>query len=114
MPRPNPAQIAYGSVTVICSSLAMLLLTQVRSGPGIVVIALAALALGLLVALTAPTARATLKRRRAVETAAAHRGALPAEQPARHIQSGRHTRPAQHIASAPSVPAAHAGAGARR
>ncbi|QTD98814.1 hypothetical protein [Streptomyces cyanogenus] len=55
MPRPTPAQLAYGSCTVIFSTLAMLLLSQTSSGPGITVIALAALALGLLVALTVPS-----------------------------------------------------------
>ncbi|KOV94271.1 MULTISPECIES: hypothetical protein [unclassified Streptomyces] len=55
MPRPTPAQLAYGSCTVVFSTLAMLLLSQTSSGPGIAVIALAALALGLLVALTVPS-----------------------------------------------------------
>ncbi|WP_326690096.1 MULTISPECIES: hypothetical protein [unclassified Streptomyces] len=100
MPRPNPAQIAYGSATVICSSLAMLLLSQTRSGPGIVVIALAALALGLLVALTAPSARTTHKRRKVVESAE------PALTAVHHS-----TLTAQHPASAPATPA---GVGARR
>ncbi|MEU2879777.1 hypothetical protein, partial [Streptomyces sp. NPDC007070] len=54
MPRPTAAQLAYGSCTVIMSTLAMLLLSQTSSGVGIAVIALAALALGLLVALTVP------------------------------------------------------------
>ncbi|WP_055495096.1 hypothetical protein [Streptomyces sp. TP-A0356] len=54
MPRPNAAQLAYGSCTVILSTLAMLLLSQTSSGLGIAVIALAALALGLLVAMTVP------------------------------------------------------------
>lgn len=54
MPRPNAAQLAYGSCTVIFSTLAMLLLSQTTSGVGIAVIALAALALGLLVAMTVP------------------------------------------------------------
>jgi hypothetical protein len=57
MPRPTPAQLAYGSVTVVCSTFAMLLLSGVTSGTGIMVIAVAALALGLLVALTAPMGR---------------------------------------------------------
>jgi hypothetical protein len=56
MPRPTAAQLAYGSCTVIFSTLAMLLLSETSSGPGIVVIALAALALGLLVAWTVPVA----------------------------------------------------------
>ncbi|MFE5049158.1 hypothetical protein ACFRAI_22900 [Streptomyces sp. NPDC056637] len=54
MPRPTAAQLAYGSATVIFSTLAMLLLSQTSSGLGVSVIALAALGLGLLVALTVP------------------------------------------------------------
>ncbi|MHC3474164.1 hypothetical protein ACYF6T_36445 [Streptomyces sp. 7R007] len=54
MPRPTVAQLAYGSCTVIFSTLAMLLLSQTTSGVGIAVIAVAALALGLLVAMTVP------------------------------------------------------------
>ncbi|RPF33850.1 MULTISPECIES: hypothetical protein [unclassified Streptomyces] len=54
MPRPTPAQLVYGSCTVIFSTLAMLLLSQTSSGVGIAVIAFAALALGLLVAMTVP------------------------------------------------------------
>jgi hypothetical protein len=54
MPRPTAAQLAYGSCTVIFSTLAMLLLAQTSSGAGIAIIAVAALALGLLVALTVP------------------------------------------------------------
>ncbi|MFD8806799.1 hypothetical protein [Streptomyces sp. NPDC059597] len=57
MPRPTTAQLAYGSCTVIFSTLAMLLLSQTSSGPGIAVIALAALALGVLVAMTVPHPR---------------------------------------------------------
>ncbi|MGV9246646.1 hypothetical protein [Streptomyces sp. NPDC003710] len=57
MPRPNAAQLAYGSCTVIFSTLAMLLLSETSSGLGITVIALAALALGLLVAVTVPLPR---------------------------------------------------------
>ncbi|WP_221355899.1 hypothetical protein [Streptomyces beigongshangae] len=59
MPRPTAAQLAYGSCTVILSTLAMLLLSQTSSGVGVVVIALSALALGLLVAMTVPAPRAT-------------------------------------------------------
>jgi hypothetical protein len=54
MPRPTPAQLAYGSATVICSTLAMLLLSRAQSGPGVALIAVVALAVGVLVALTAP------------------------------------------------------------
>ncbi|KOT94276.1 MULTISPECIES: hypothetical protein [Streptomyces] len=54
MPRPTAAQFAYGSCTVIFSTLAMLLLSQTSSGPGVALVAVAALALGLLVAMTVP------------------------------------------------------------
>ncbi|MGW5736161.1 MULTISPECIES: hypothetical protein [Streptomyces] len=54
MPRPTAAQITYGTLTVVCSTLAMLLLSQTTSGVGVAVIAVAALGLGLLVAMTVP------------------------------------------------------------
>ncbi|QLE72233.1 hypothetical protein FGW37_12050 [Streptomyces rectiverticillatus] len=57
MPRPTPAQITYGSATVVFSTLAMLLLSQTSSGFGIAVIAVAALALGLFVAVAFPMPR---------------------------------------------------------
>ena len=60
MPRPTAAQLAYGSFTVIFSTLAMLLLSQTSSGVGIAVIAVAALALGLLVAMTVPVPKQRL------------------------------------------------------
>jgi hypothetical protein len=50
---------------VIFSTLAMLLLSRTNSGPGVVVIAVSALALGLLVAMTVPLTKA-----RTVEPAA--------------------------------------------
>ncbi|MGW4228687.1 hypothetical protein ACWEF9_05265 [Streptomyces sp. NPDC004980] len=78
MPRPTAAQFSYGSVTVIVSTLAMLLLSRTESGLGVAVVCAAALALGLLVALTVPlpkrartaprnTAPATARTRRPVE-----------------------------------------------
>ncbi|BDD72479.1 MULTISPECIES: hypothetical protein [Streptomyces] len=57
MPRPTAAQFAYGTCTVIFSTLAMLLLSRTSSGPGVALIAVAALALGLLVAMTVPQPR---------------------------------------------------------
>ncbi|MFD7434138.1 hypothetical protein [Streptomyces sp. NPDC059861] len=59
MPRPTAAQLAYGSCAVIFSTLAMLLLSQTSSGAGIAVIAVAALLLGLLVAMTVPMPKRT-------------------------------------------------------
>jgi len=35
MPRPTSAQLAYGSATVVLSTLAMLLLSETRSGLGV-------------------------------------------------------------------------------
>jgi hypothetical protein len=61
MPRPTAAQLAYGSATVVFSTLAMLLLSQTRSGSGVAVIAFAGLALGLLVALTVPVPPRTVR-----------------------------------------------------
>ncbi|MEE1752288.1 hypothetical protein [Streptomyces sp. SP18CS02] len=57
MPRPNAAQLAYGSATVVFATVAMLLLSRTTTGPGIALIGLAALLLGLLVALTLPVSR---------------------------------------------------------
>ncbi|MEW1722750.1 hypothetical protein [Streptomyces sp. NPDC093109] len=54
MPRPTAAQLAYGSATIICSTLAMLLLSGTTTGVGAALIGVAALALGLLVAVTLP------------------------------------------------------------
>ncbi|KAA0930433.1 hypothetical protein [Streptomyces apricus] len=61
MPRPTAAQLAYGSCTVLFSTLAMLLLSQTSSGLGVVVIALSALVLGLLVAITVPTPKSAAR-----------------------------------------------------
>lgn len=54
MPRPTVAQLAYGSATVVCSTIAMVLLSQTSSGPGVGVIAMSALILGVFVALSVP------------------------------------------------------------
>ncbi|GGO55895.1 hypothetical protein GCM10012287_48220 [Streptomyces daqingensis] len=101
MPRPTPAQFAYGSVTVICSTLAMLLLSKSPSGAGVAVIAVAALSLGVLVALTAP---GTAKSRRP-------QGAASTEQaPARAstVSAGSRVH-ARRDTAAPAVAAGRAG-----
>ncbi|MFD3520527.1 hypothetical protein [Streptomyces sp. NPDC058653] len=59
MPRPTAAQLAYGSATVVLSTLAMLLLSGVTSVVGIALIALVALCLGLLVSVKAVGPRGT-------------------------------------------------------
>ncbi|MFJ5773620.1 hypothetical protein [Streptomyces sp. NPDC093094] len=63
MPRPTAAQLVYGSSTVILSTLALLLLSGTGSAAGIAFVALAALALGLLVALTVPARRPARRTR---------------------------------------------------
>lgn len=80
MPRPTAAQLSYGSVTVIFSTLAMLLLSRTESGIGIAVIGTAALALGLLVAVTVPlpARRRTAKAARTGAAVSAHRATAPA------------------------------------
>ncbi|MDX3096161.1 hypothetical protein PV703_30000 [Streptomyces sp. ME01-24h] len=69
MPRPTPAQLTYGSATVVLSTLAMLLLSEARSGGAVAVIAGAGLVLGVLVAVTAaiPAGTRRAKRERPVE-----------------------------------------------
>ncbi|MEV6051103.1 hypothetical protein [Streptomyces sp. NPDC052107] len=80
MPRPTAAQLVYGSCTVIFSTLAMLLLSQTSSGLGVTVIALAALALGLLVAMTVPLPKVRTTEIPA-ETPAGSAAPAPQEQP---------------------------------
>ncbi|MFC9246902.1 hypothetical protein ACFT7S_23755 [Streptomyces sp. NPDC057136] len=59
MPHPTAAQFSYGSVTVVFSTLAMLLLSRTSSLVGVAVVCTAALALGLLVAVTVPLPKRT-------------------------------------------------------
>ncbi|GAA3489231.1 MULTISPECIES: hypothetical protein [Streptomyces] len=66
---PTVAQCAYGALTTVLSTLAMLLLSQTTSGAWVAVIACAALGLGVLVAMTVPMPGA----RGARKTAAAAR-----------------------------------------
>ncbi|MGW7367628.1 hypothetical protein ACWGI8_30460 [Streptomyces sp. NPDC054841] len=97
MPRPTAAQLAYGSATVVVSTVAMLLLSRTTTGIGVAVIGVAALALGLLVAVTVPLpAKAKAARTVPVNPAAALAGpALTADASAD---------------SAARVPVTHAGA----
>ncbi|WP_327376111.1 hypothetical protein OG393_20470 [Streptomyces sp. NBC_01216] len=59
MPRPNAAQLAYGSATVVFSTVALLLLSRATTTLGIAVICVAGLLPGLLVAVTMPARRRT-------------------------------------------------------
>ncbi|MGA4841642.1 hypothetical protein [Streptomyces sp. G45] len=81
MPRPTVAQLSYGAATVVCSTVAMLLLSQATSPPGVAVIAVAALGLGLLVAWTVPLPKEEAEPTRpAPATAAARAEAAPQEE----------------------------------
>ncbi|RDG36512.1 hypothetical protein [Streptomyces corynorhini] len=54
MPRPTAAQLAYGSATIVCSAIVMLLLSGTTTGVGAALVGVAALALGLIVAVILP------------------------------------------------------------
>jgi Na+/melibiose symporter-like transporter len=83
MPRPTPAQFVYGSVTVVLSTLAMLLLSGASSGPSVVVIVVAGLALGVLVAVTLAMPWAVRGQGEDDVPAAAHRVRGAGQQPRR-------------------------------
>jgi hypothetical protein len=57
MPRPTAAQLAYGSATVVFSTLALLLLTRTTNGIAVAAIGVASMALGLVVAVALPMGR---------------------------------------------------------
>ncbi|WP_394433645.1 hypothetical protein [Streptomyces sp. SGAir0957] len=89
MPRPTVPQLLYGSAAVICSTLAMLLLSRTTSGPGVAVIAVSALALGLLVALSVPARKPSAGPAEA-EGRAAER--VPAQRVARPVRAHSSSR----------------------
>ncbi|WP_043183147.1 hypothetical protein [Streptomyces sp. NRRL F-5123] len=86
MPRPTTAQLAYGSLTVVLSTFAALLLSDVRSGAAVVAVATAGLLLGLLVAV-AVTVPAVARRRAAAERTAPLRPA-PVPLPRSRVAGG--------------------------
>ncbi|MET8012257.1 hypothetical protein ABZU86_24015 [Streptomyces sp. NPDC005271] len=93
MPRPTPAQLAYGSVTVVFSTLAMLLLSQTRSALEVGIVTVAGLALGLLVAVTVPVSRAS-RASRPSRTVRANRPMArtgTAERPRAHAPAREHS-----------------------
>lgn len=83
MPRPTIAQLAYGSLTVVLSTFAMLLLSDVRSGAGVAAITVAGLILGLIVAVTVSLPAAARSR-----SAQAPSPAVPAQRPHPRVTSG--------------------------
>ncbi|WP_128981530.1 hypothetical protein [Streptomyces roseicoloratus] len=90
MQRPNAAQYAYGSATVVLSTVALLLLSGTTTTPGIAAICAAGLLLGLLVAVTMPV------RTRHVKTPAATTSPTLANEeirvPAAPVGAGADTR----------------------
>ncbi|MFB6835557.1 hypothetical protein [Streptomyces sp. NPDC056361] len=66
MQRPNAAQLAYGSATVVLTTVALLLLSRVTTTLGIAVICAAGLLLGILVAVTMPARTRPVKSPAAV------------------------------------------------
>jgi hypothetical protein len=96
MPRPTTAQLAYGSLTVVLSTFAMLLLSDARSGAGVAVICAAGLILGLLVAVTVTLPSvARVKSARAPSPAPQHESAAPlsaAQRPLPRAAGGRGVR----------------------
>ncbi|MEV8014887.1 hypothetical protein AB0O76_00695 [Streptomyces sp. NPDC086554] len=82
MPRPTPAQLTYGSLTVVFSTLAMLLLSQTSSGIGVALITLTALGLGLLVAMTVPQPKPAAPAARVAPVARAAEQRVPVQRAA--------------------------------
>lgn len=97
MPRPTVAQLAYGSATVVFSTVAMLLLSGTHSGAGVTVIAVAGLALGLLVAVTVPLPRTARQARRRAPAPGLHAG--PVQGPRADARAGAGTVPRARIGS---------------
>ncbi|MBY8879278.1 hypothetical protein [Actinacidiphila acidipaludis] len=77
MPRPTTAQVAYGSLTVVLTTVALLLATDARSAAAVAGLAAAGLLAGVIVAV------ALMPRGRRLETAvpAAGRPAAPVSVP---------------------------------
>ncbi|NUK26568.1 hypothetical protein HRW14_28065 [Streptomyces lunaelactis] len=73
MPRPTAAQLAYGSATVVCSTLALLLLTRTTNGFAVAAIGVAAMSFGLLVAVALPMSRTVRGARKAAHTVRTNR-----------------------------------------
>ncbi|MCM2575815.1 hypothetical protein [Streptomyces meridianus] len=104
MPRPTAAQLAYGTATVVLSTLAMLLLSAPGSATALTIVACAGLGLGLLVALTVPAPKATVVRQPRQTSAVRHR--RPGTEP---LAPG-----GGELSAATARTAVHAVAGSRR
>ncbi|MEW2070058.1 hypothetical protein [Streptomyces sp. NPDC007346] len=111
MPRPTAAQLVYGSATVICTTLALLLLSGTESGLGVALAAVTALALGLLVAVRLPqaqqgqtaTGRAAHPRHTAHASAARTHHALDGVGARQRVAAGRSSQRADQPAGEHSL-----------
>ncbi|MFB7589544.1 hypothetical protein [Streptomyces sp. NPDC056169] len=93
MQRPNAAQLAYGSATVVLATVALLLLSRTTTTLGIAVICAAGLLLGVLVAVTMPVRTRPVKTSAApVPTAPAALGNEEIRIPAARVGAGADTR----------------------
>ncbi|MGW1979322.1 hypothetical protein [Streptomyces sp. NPDC001889] len=88
MPRPTAAQLAYGSATVVLSALALLLFTRTTAALGVAAIGLVSMALGLLVAVVLPMARAARTARGEAPTAPARAPVARVHAPPAHAGAG--------------------------
>lgn len=102
MPRPTAAQLAYGSATVVFSTLALLLLTRASHAMGVAAIGVASLGLGLVVAVALPFGRSGARTAKTAHTARTNHGAATSPSASAAAADGLTTR----------VPAARARAGA--
>lgn len=107
MPRPTAAQLAYGSATVVFSTLALLLLTRTTNGAAVAAIGVAGMGLGLVVAVALPMSRTVPGARtaEAAHTVRLHRAAASGPSASDASADGLTTRV--------RAPRAHAGAEAR-
>ncbi|MEV5680175.1 hypothetical protein [Streptomyces sp. NPDC052179] len=99
MPRPTAAQLVYGSVTVVFTALAMLLLSRTDTNLGVALVCAAALALGLLVAVTVPAPQRgkTVRGARTAEARAAARTRQALEEIGARVPSAHSSEsPGQH------------------
>ncbi|TQK44859.1 hypothetical protein FBY35_6389 [Streptomyces sp. SLBN-118] len=105
MPRPTAAQLAYGSATVVFSTLALLLLTRPTAVLGVAAVGVGSMALGLLVACALPVGRTGVRRVKAAHTVRTNRAAASGTATSAASADGRTARV--------PLPPARMGAGAR-
>lgn len=105
MPRPTIAQVAYGSLTVVLTTVALLLATDARSGAAVAGLAAAGLLAGLLMAVAlaprahrAGAAPAGPAGREAAAGTGAGRESVPARMsvPRSRVSTSAETRVTEH------------------